>query len=425
MATQRTEPGATPGRISDKAERGAGAHHARGFSPVRLERMHEAMRRHVDSGRYPGLVTLVYRRGDEHADAIGALAYGGGTMRRDTIFRLASTTKPITAVAAMTLVEECRLRLDDPVEAWLPELRDRKVLRTIGGPLDDTVPATRPITVRDLLTFRSGYGEVLFAGGDCPMQRALVEARLPLANWRFDDTPDVFMKRLGALPLAHQPGERWLYHMSADILGVLIARVAGKSFGAFLRERVLDPLGMKDTGFLVPDAKLDRFAVCYRTDPATGRVAIHDDARGGLFDATPAFESGGGGLVSTADDLLAFGRMLLNKGVYGRERVLSRSSVEVMTMDHLTPAQKAASPFFPGFWETRGWGLGLSVVTRRHDVAGGAGRFGWDGAFGTSFYVDPSEDLVGVLMTQRAPDALDLPPVVGDFWTSTYQAIAD
>jgi CubicO group peptidase (beta-lactamase class C family) len=397
-----------------------------GLSPARIERMHDVMRRQVESGRLPGLVTLVCRLGEEHVDAIGTLAFGStAPMRRDTIFRLASMTKPITAVAAMILVEECRLRLDDPVDEWLPELEDRKVLRTIESPLDDTVPARRSITLRDLLTFRSGYGEVIFLGWDCPMQKALSEARLPLTHWPFADTPDEFMKRLGGLPLVHQPGERWLYHMSAEILGVLIARVSGKSLGSFLRERILEPLGMKDTGFSVPEEKMDRLPPCYRMDPSTGQIVIHDEARGGLYARSPIFEGGGGGLVSTVDDMLAFGLMMLKCGTHGRERILSRPSVELMTIDHLTPEQKAASPFFPNFWDARGWGLGLSIITRRQDVARGPGCFGWDGTFGTSWWVDPDEDMVGILMSQRVPESLSMPAIVEDFWTSAYQAIDD
>ncbi|HEY0993962.1 MAG TPA: serine hydrolase domain-containing protein [Kofleriaceae bacterium] len=397
-----------------------------GWSPKRIARMHEVMRRHVDNGQLPGVVTLVSRHGEVHVDAIGTLAFGSQSpMRRDALFRLASMTKPVTAVAAMILVEQCKLRLDDPVDEWLPELRDRKVLRTIDGPLDDTVPAKRPITLRDLLTFRSGYGEVMFVAGFCPLLKAMMEAQLPLATWPFPGTADEFMKHLGSLPLAHQPGERWLYHMAAEILGVLIARVSGMSLGQFLRERIFEPLAMTDTGFSVPEEKLDRLTVCYYTDPANGQAAVLDPARGGGAARPPVFESGGGGLVSTADDMLAFGRMMLNKGVYGHERILSRSSVELMTTDHITAEQKAASPFFPSFWDARGWGLGLSIIARRLDVAGGPGRFGWDGAFGTSWYVDPSEDLVGILMIQRRPELLAPPIITSDFWTSVYQALDD
>jgi CubicO group peptidase (beta-lactamase class C family) len=396
-----------------------------GFSAGRLDRMHQILRRYVASGHLPGLVTVMARRGEVHVDSMGTLAFDSAApMRHDTIFRLASTTKPITAVAAMILVEECKLRLDASVETWLPELADRKVLRAIDGALDDTVPAARPITLRDLLTFRCGYGEVMFLGWDTPLQRAMVAARLPLSDWPFEGTPDEFMKRLGALPLAHQPGERWLYHMGAEILGVLIARVSGQSLGTFMRERIFEPLGMKDTGFGVPQDKLGRLAACYHTDPATGRAAILEEAGSPLFARLRIFESGAGGLVSTADDLLSFGRMLVHRGVLGRERILSRAAIDLMTMDHITPEQKSRSPFFPGFWDARSWGLGLSVTTHRNDIADGS-RFGWDGAYGTSFYVDPVEDLVGILMTQRRPGALGLPAVVSDFWTGVYQAIDD
>jgi CubicO group peptidase (beta-lactamase class C family) len=196
--------------------------------------MHAALRRHVESGVLPGLVALVSHRGREHVETIGTMAFDSDVpMRRDTIFRLASMTKPVTAVAAMILVEECQLRLDDPVDEWLPELADRQVLRTLESSLDDTVPAKRPITLRDLLTFRSGYGELGFVAPTSPLLRAMMEARLTLAEWPFQVTPDEFMKRLGSLPLAHQPGERWLYHTGSEILGVLIARVSGQSLATF------------------------------------------------------------------------------------------------------------------------------------------------------------------------------------------------
>jgi CubicO group peptidase (beta-lactamase class C family) len=397
-----------------------------GFSSARLARMHAALRRHVTSGHTPGLVALVHQRGREHVETIGTMAFDRTVpMRRDTNFRLASTTKPITAAGAMILVEECKVRLDDPVDEWLPELRDRKVLRTIESPLEDTVPAKRPISLRDLLTFRAGYGEVALFAPTSPLQKAMMEARLPLTEWLFPGTPDEFMKRLGNLPLAHQPGERWLYHMGCEILGVLIARVSGRSLGSFLRERIFEPLGMKDTGFFVPEAELDRLPTCYGTDLFTHELLVLDEARGGQVAREPPFEAGAGGLVSTIDDMAAFGRMMLDKGAFGRERILSRPAVELMTRDHLTPEQKVASPFFPNFWNDRGWGFGMGVITGRSDIWGVPGRFGWDGAFGTSWWVDPREELVGVLMTQRRPDALDIPALTLDFWTSAYQLIDD
>lgn len=392
------------------------------FSPARTTRLRRALQRHVDSGEVPGIVALVHHRGRLHLETLGAMAFGSDTpIPRDAIFRLASTTKPVTATAAMILVEECRLRLDDPVDHWLPELRERRVLRTIAGPLDETVPARRPITLRDLLTFRSGYGDLGLFLPASPFQRALEGAGVSISTWPYRGTPDEFMRRLGEIPLAHQPGERWLYHTSAEILGVLVARVTGQSFGGFLRERIFEPLGMTDTGFHVPEAAIDRLPTCYGRDMVTGSVVVLDEPRGG-YARPPGFESGAGGLVSTVDDLLALGRMML--GDCPREaRILSRPTLELMRLDQLTSEQKALSPFFEGFWSAHGWGLGLGIVTGRAEPADVPGRFGWDGAFGTSFWMDPKEGLVGVLMTQRRPDQLALPPVVLDFWNSAYQLI--
>ena len=394
-----------------------------GFSKARLARMRDIMAGHVASGRMPGLVTLVSRRGETHVNAIGTQAFGAGApMRRDTIFRVASITKPITAAAAMILVEECKLRLDDPVDRFLPELADRKVLRTIESSLDDTVPAKRAITLRDLLTFRLGYGAVMVFPSKYPIQKAMEEAGVAPGPVMPSIPADELMKRYGGLPLVHQPGERWLYNSGSDILGVLIARASGKSLGAFMQERLFAPLGMKDTGFSVPAAKLDRLPDCYSTDFATGKVVLFD-ARDGRFAKPATFESGAGGLVTTVDDYLAFARMMLNKGRHGGERILSRPSVELMTTDHITAEQKAASPFFADFWDNRGWGFGLSVITRRDGLADVPGRFGWDGGYGTSAYMDPREDMVGILMTQRVWDAPRAPDVLTDFWTAAYQAI--
>jgi CubicO group peptidase (beta-lactamase class C family) len=395
-----------------------------GLSEARLGRMHDVMAGHVERGDLPGLVTLVSRRGETHVDAIGTKAVGGGDpIRRDTLFRIASMTKPITAAATMILVEECKLRLDEPVDRLLPELADRNVLERLDGPLEDTVPANRPITVRDLLTFRLGFGAVMEPPGRYPIQEAMDEAGVAPGPNLFSHSPDEFMKRIGSLPLLHQPGEKWMYHTGSDILGVLIARATGQTLETFFRERIFDPLGMKDTAFSVPEAKIDRLATLYRPDAATGKLVVFDEARGGRWARPPVFEAGGGGLVSTVDDYLAFSRMMLNRGEYGGERILSRLSVELMTTDHITPEQKAISGFFPGFWDSRGWGFGVSIITRRDDVAGVPGRFGWDGGYGTSGYSDPGEDMVAILMTQSLGTLFS--NVYPDFWTSAYQAIDD
>ena len=391
---------------------------------MRLGRMHDVMSSYVESGQMPGLVTLVSRRGETHVDAIGTKAVGGSDpMQRDTIFRIASMTKPITAAATMILVEECKLRLDEPVDRLLPELANRKVLKRLDGPLDDTVPAKRPISVRDLLTFRLGIGALMARPGRYPIQKAMADAGLAPGPNPSPHAPEEWMKRLGSLPLLHQPGETWMYHTGSEVLGVLIARASGQTFETFLGERIFEPLGMKDTGFYVPSEKLSRLPPSYRTGHESGALMVHDDPADSLWSRAPAFASGGGGLVSTVDDYLAFCRMMLNKGSNGRERILSRPSVELMTTDHLTPQQKESAAIF--FGENRSWGFGMAVYTRRDDLAAVPGRFGWDGGLGTSGYSDPKEDLVGILMTQRLMDSPVPPGVFLDFWTSAYQAIDD
>jgi CubicO group peptidase (beta-lactamase class C family) len=398
-----------------------------GFSNARLGRMRDVMAAHVERGDIPGLVTLVSRRDEVHVEPIGRQADGGEPMRRDTIFRIASMTKPIAAAAAMILVEECRLRLDDPVDRLLPELADRRVLRRIEGPVDDTVPASRPITLRDLLTFRLGLGIIMAPPDTYPVQKAMRQKGMRMGPPRpqTEPAPDAWMRRLGTLPLIYQPGERWMYDTGSDVLGVLIARAAGQDLETFLRERLFEPLGMKDTGFSVPTAKIDRLATSYWTNPASGARGVYDEAECGEWSRPPAFPSAAGGLVSTVDDYLAFGRMLLNRGRHGAQRILSRPSVEAMTADQLTPEQKALSGFVPGFWDSRGWGFGMSVITRRDGVAAVPGRFGWDGGLGTSWSTDPTEELVGILMTQGMWASPRGPDVYLDFWTQVYQAIDD
>ncbi|HET7092293.1 MAG TPA: serine hydrolase domain-containing protein [Thermomicrobiales bacterium] len=397
-----------------------------GFSKARLGRLHDALARLVESGAMPGLVALVWRRGETHVETIGSLGFDNDApMRRDTIFRIASVTKPIVAAAAMSLVEECRIRLDDPVDDLLPELANRRVLRTLGSEIDDVVPANRAITLRDLLTFRLGYGAVMAFPPQYPIQRAMEQAGVAPGPQGPSVPPDALMAAYGGLPLVHQPGEQWLYNSGSDILGVLMARATGKGLGEILHERILDPLGMKDTAFSLPTEKLDRLPDSYWTNFETGEFGIFDPAKGSQYGRPPIFESGAGGLVSTVDDLLAFGQMMLGLGRFAGQRILARPTVEVMTTDQITPAQKAASTFFPEFWVSHGWGFGVSVVTKRDDVFSTPGRYGWDGGYGTSWYVDPQEALIGVLMTQRLMDSPVAPAVFRDFWTSAYQAIDD
>lgn len=399
-----------------------------GLSSARLGRMHDVLAGYVEREQVPGLVALISRRGETHVDSIGVPTLGSSApMQRDTIFRISSMTKPITAVATLILIEECALRLDEPVDRLLPELADRRVLRQLDSALDDTVPAQRPITVRDLLTFCMGFGMIMAAPDTYPIQRAIGEQELGQGppSPGTGPEPDEWLRRLGTLPLMHQPGERWMYHTGSEVLGVLIARASGQPLEQFFQERIFAPLGMKDTSFSVPAAKLDRLATSYSTDPATGAREVYDPAAGSQWSCPPVFPSGGGGLVSTVDDYLAFSLMLLNGGHYGRERILSRPAVETMTSDQLTPAQKAASGLTSGFFDSQGYGFGVSVTTRRTTISAPVGKFGWEGGLGTSWNVDPQEQMVTLLMTQQAWTAPSPPDVCLDFWTLAYQAIDD
>jgi CubicO group peptidase (beta-lactamase class C family) len=404
-----------------------------GFSPRRLARVRDVLSRHLDAGYIPGAVAVVARRGEVHIEAMGHLAFEGegsrAPMAADTICRIGSMTKPIVAACAMTLVEDCTLRLDDPVDEFLPELADMTVLADPDGPLDETVAAERQVTLRDLLTFTCGTGIVVAEPGTVPIADALNA----LHGEEPAPPPDEWMRLLGALPLVCQPGERWLYHTAADVTGVLIARATGMSFGDALRERICEPLGMKDTAFSVGGENISRLSTAYQRDDATGEILV-EDGPDGYWSRPPAFESGGGGLVSTAGDYLAFASALLAGGIRDGERVLSRPSVTLMTSDHLTPAQKAVSGFGPGYFDDIGWGFCMSVRTRRTHLgpspgvsypwAASVGSYGWPGVYGTGWCNDPAEDLTTILMIQQAPAPPGL-PILLDFWTAAYQAIDD
>jgi CubicO group peptidase (beta-lactamase class C family) len=401
-----------------------------GFAESGLRKVRDVLARHVESGKIPGLVALVSRGDETHVEAIGTMRHDGGApMRRDTIFRMASTSKPVTIAAAMVLLDECRLRLDDAVEPWLPELADRRVLKRVDGPLDGTVPARRPITVRDVLTSTFGLGMDMTSLGT-PIMNKVFEQGLTPNLPEPQPEPDEWMRRLGTLPLMHQPGERWQYHISSDLLGVLVARVTGQSFETFLRERIFDPLGMKDTGFHVPADKIDRLPTLYAPNPQTGEFLVWDEAAGGRWSQPPAFPGGGGGLVSTADDYHAYFRMLLNGGMHRGERILSRPAVALMTTNRLTPEQQAARDAMArdnvhvsfGQGQHGGWGFGMAVRTYRGDYAS-VGQFGWDGGSGASTYADPGNQLIGILLTQLGASVPDPVRLMHDFWTTLYQAI--
>lgn len=398
---------------------------SRGFSKTGLERMHRVLSGHIERQDIPGLAALVSHHGQVHVETLGTLALDRpGAIRRDSLFRIASITKPITAVAAMILVEECKLRLDDSIERWLPELANRRVLTSLASPLDDTVPARRAITVRDLLTYRMGFGSIMAPPGTYPIQALIRDYQIggdgPMLP-AHAPTMDDWLRKLASLPLLAQPGERWMYHVSGDVLGALIARVSGQSLGLFMRERIFDPLGMKDTAFHVPAAKLKRLPEFYFFDHQAKKLDLFDRSAESAWRVQPGFESGAGGLVSTIDDYFAFSQMMLNQGRYGREQILSPASVELMTADHLAPEERTGAELF--FGEHSSWGLGLAVDIRRKEIYHTPGRFGWTGGFGTTAYVDPAKGVIGILFTQRLMDSPELPQVFTDFWTLAYGAL--
>jgi CubicO group peptidase (beta-lactamase class C family) len=351
------------------------------FSEDGLQRLHEAMTAFVESGERPGIVTLLSRNGEAHVDAIGTHEFGGGTpMRRDTIFRIASLAKPIVGAAAMTLVEEGRIALDEPIDRLIPELANRRVLRRLDGPIHDTVPAKRPIRISDLLTLQMGVGAIM-TPGDYPIQTALMEAGV-FVPFRMPTAPsaDDWIARLAAFPLMNHPGETWRYDTGITVLGALIERAAGKPLAQALAERILEPLGMKDTGFMAPAEKLERLPTCYQKNQDTGALEVFDPSGPASFFAKmPGFPGAHGGLVSTADDYLAFAEMMMNKGKAGSRHLLSAKSVAVMMTDHIPADVKARSPFSAGFWDKRGWGYAGAVVTKPVPGEPRAG-FGWEAA---------------------------------------------
>jgi CubicO group peptidase (beta-lactamase class C family) len=399
------------------------------FSSKRLVRLRELLERHVDSGFVPGVVAVLARHGEAHIEATGNLAFEGAGSRKpmagDTICRMGSMTKPIVAACAMTLVEDCTVRLDDPVDDLLPELADMTVLADPNGPLDHTVAAKRPITLRDLLTYTLGTGMVPAEPGTVPIADALNTLGPPPLTPGDPPPPDEWIRQLGTLPLVHQPGERWMYDTAADVTGILVARATGLSFGDALRERICDPLGMKDTAFSVDGESLGRLATAYERDNAVTGEPVVEDGPDGRWSRPPVFERGGGGLVSTAADYLAFASALLAGGSHHGERVLSRPSVTLMTSDHLTPAQKAVSGFWPGYFDTMGWGFGVSVVTGRTHLGPSVGSYGWPGFYGTAWYNDPAEDMTTIFIMQRAHAGDQRLPMWFDLWTAVYQAIDD
>lgn len=338
----------------------------------------------------PGAVVL-FARGDEvRLDTAGDMALGGPPMPSDAVMRIQSMTKPVTTVAALLAVQEGRLGLDDPIEQWLPELADRQVLRTPDAALADTEPARRPIVVRDLLTNTSGYG---MQNSDVPWARALQDAGVAAGAEPVALGADEWLARLSTLPLVHQPGQGWRYHHGFMLLGILLQRLSGVPLQHHLEQAVFAPLGMVDTGFMVPDASRDRLPAAYRH--GTDGLTEVEPAGGGFHTGTPPFDLAHSELVSTASDYHRFARMLADGGRVGDEVLLDAALVAEMTHDQVPDSVKTPDSFMPGFWDGLGWGYGGSVRVQAPHV----GRYAWSGGQGTDFFVD-ADGTIGVLLTQ-------------------------
>ena len=373
------------------------------LSTEQLARIRAAAQQAVASGDIPGVVCLVWRRGELlQLDALGLRNIEARLpVERNTIFRIASMSKPITSVAALKLMEQGLMRLEDPITKWAPEFADMRVLCQPGGSLEDTYPAPRAITIEDLLTHRSGLAYGFTAKGALAQS---LEARfgLKVEHWR---SPEEWMSALAALPLSYAPGERFNYSHGTDVLGFIIGRAARSNVRETLQELLFAPLGMADTDFWIPPQKRDRAAVLYQS-PAPG-VFRPMALSGFTDDAPPVISAGGQGLVSTADDFLAFARMLLQGGELNGKRILSEQSVRLMTMNRLTPAQRRDSQFGIPFFMAQGFGLGVSVVTDPNRNAwmglGSHGAFGWPGLFGGWWQVDPERQTVMLWLQQTLP----------------------
>lgn len=374
---------------------------AGGLSAKALAQVPPALQAVVDAGDLSGFVTLVWRRGEiAQLNTLGWRDVAAkAPMTRDTLFRIASMTKPVTSIAAMMLMEEGKLRLDDPITKWMPEFAGMQVLRDPTGPIDETYPAPRDITVEDLMTHRSGLAYSFTSLG--PIAHAH-EDRLgsPLGT---PLTPDQWLAALGSLPLSYPPGERFHYSHSTEVLGFLVARIEGKSLGEVLQERIFAPLGMVDTFFWCPPEKRDRLAKLYRAPPEGG--PLEDVSLPNPKSPAP-FEAGGGGLISTADDYLKFARMMVGKGEVDGVRLVKPETIELMTANRLTDAQRTIPFMGIPFWLGQGFGLGVSVIIDPEKQAwmgaGSAGAFGWPGAFGTWWQADPAEDMVLIYLIQNS-----------------------
>ena len=395
-----------------------------GFSFSRIERVESWMREQVSAGRLAGIEVMINRRGNTAFHR----CHGKRDLARnadatpDTIYRIYSMTKPLTAVAIMMLYEEGQFQLDDPITLYLPAFADQRVFAGGGYGAVMTEPAMRDITFRELLTHTSGltYGFMQATPIDAIYRAQKLE--LPGSEEPLGD----IMTRLAKVPLIAQPGTEWNYSISTDVLGHLVAVISGRPFDEFLRERVIRPLEMVDTDFFVPSPKFNRFAANYKKGP-DGRPQLLEDPETSRFLQSPKAPSGGGGLVGTARDYMRFCQMLLRQGTHGSTRLLGRKTVELMTMNHLNGDMAAMGQ--PRFAESNyygiGFGLGFSVMLdpAKAQIVGSPGEYAWGGMASTAFWIDPQEDMAVVMMTQLTPSSTY--PIRRELRVLAYQSIID
>jgi CubicO group peptidase (beta-lactamase class C family) len=384
-----------------------------GMSSARLTRLDEVMRRrYVDGGYLPGMLIYVYRKGSlVHTGICGHMdIQRGKPMREDAIFRIYSMTKPITAVALMMLAEEGLIGLDDAIHSYIPEWKNLGVyasgvpsLLADAPPSFITTPTLRPMKVVDLATHTSGltYGFMMRTAVDAAYRQAKV------ADRQTEGGLQQMVEQLARLPLDFSPGTAWNYSVSIDVLGYLVEKLSGMSFGEFLRRRLFEPLGMNDTAFWVPPDKTERFTSCYQAENKGPGLKVQDDARESTYARPPRLESGGGGLVSTAHDYLRFCSMMLNGGSLDGVQILSPKTVALFSLNYLPDGREIADMALPGMFSESGYagvgfslGCGVNVDVAKTRLPGSLGEYFWGGAAATAFWIDPKEELTVVFMTQ-------------------------
>jgi len=399
-----------------------------GMSKAGLDRIDAHLKtRYIDAGRFPGTQLLIYRRGKVAHSAVQGYAdlERKVPVKDDTIFRIYSMTKPITSVAFMMLFEEGRVALDEPVHKYIPEWKDLGVFAAGIAPAFLTRPPARPMLIVDLLRHTSGLTYAF-------QQRSNVDAayrEAKIGEIEKAGTLETMIEDLGKIPLEFSPGEAWNYSVATDVIGYLIGKISGQPFEQFLKQRILNPLGMSDTDFQVPPEKAHRLAACYSADVKAGNFTLQDDPKTSSFLSPPSLVSGGGGLCSTAADYLTFCRALINGGELGGVRLLGPKTLQLMTSNHLPggvdlPAM-SRSLFSEATYNGIGFGLGFAVTMEpaKTLIPGSAGEYSWGGAATTSFWIDPAEELIAIFMTQVLPSSAY--PLRRELRTLVYSAITE